>query len=124
MSSISSKSIIIVRVNPKNNKSYAHAKEVKGSKRAVLSYRISKTLENYYLLEINLETGRRHQIRCQLAAIGCPIKGDLKYGFDRSNSDAGIHLHARRIHLEHPVKKETLTITAPLPNDPIWDACS
>ncbi|GAA4281992.1 RluA family pseudouridine synthase [Gaetbulibacter aestuarii] len=113
-----------LKKNPKNNKSYAHSKEVKDSKKAILSYKLLKTLNNYYLLEVNLETGRHHQIRCQLAEIGCPIKGDLKYGFDRSNPDAGIHLHARSIAFIHPVQKEELTITAPLPQDPIWDACS
>lgn len=113
-----------LKKNPKNNKSYAHPKEVKGSKKAIMSYKLLKTLDNYYLLEVNLETGRHHQIRCQLSHVGCPIKGDLKYGFDRSNPDAGIHLHARSISFDHPVKNEPLTITAPLPKDPVWDACS
>ena len=92
--------------NPKQNKSYAHAKEVPGSKRAVLTYQVTKELNNYYLLEIALETGRHHQIRAQLAAIGSPIKGDLKYGFDRSNKDGSIHLHARKLVITHPVQKE------------------
>ena len=81
-------------------------------------------LDNYYLLEVDLETGRHHQIRSQLSSIGCPIKGDLKYGFDRSNPDASIHLHARHITFIHPVKKETISITAPLPDDAIWNACN
>ena len=109
--------------NPKQNKSYAHTQEVANSKKAVLSYRLIKSLDNYHLLEIDLETGRHHQIRSQLTEIGCPIKGDLKYGFDRSNEDGSIHLHARKLSLMHPVKKELLEIEAPLPNDPIWNAC-
>lgn len=109
--------------NPKQNKSYAHTQEVANSKKAVLSYRLIKSLDNYHLLEIDLETGRHHQIRSQLTEIGCPIKGDLKYGFNRSNEDGSIHLHARKLSLMHPVKKELLEIEAPLPNDPIWNAC-
>ena len=108
--------------NPKQNKSYAHLKEVPESKKAILDYRILKKLDNYYLLEVNLHTGRHHQIRSQLSSIGCPIKGDLKYGFDRSNKDASIHLHARRLRFMHPVKNEELTIIAPVPSDPIWNA--
>ena len=108
--------------NPKQNKSYAHIKEVPESKKAILDYRILKKLDNYYLLEVDLHTGRHHQIRSQLSAIGCPIKGDLKYGFDRSNKDASIHLHARRLSFIHPVKNEELTIIAPVPSDPIWNA--
>lgn len=110
--------------NPKQNKSYAHLKEVPNSKKAVLDYRIIKKLDNFYLLEIDLKTGRHHQIRAQLAAIGCHIKGDLKYGADRSNKDGGIHLHARSLEIEHPVKKEMIRFEAPTPNDPIWNACS
>ncbi len=108
--------------NPKQNKSYAHIKEVPESKKAILDYRVLKKLDNYYLLEVDLHTGRHHQIRSQLSAIGCPIKGDLKYGFDRSNKDASIHLHARRLSFIHPVKNEELTIIAPVPSDPIWNA--
>lgn len=108
--------------NTKQNKSYAHLKEVPESKKAILHYRILKRLDNYYLLEIDLETGRHHQIRSQLSAIGCPVKGDLKYGFDRSNKDASIHLHARKLVFEHPVKKENLEIIANPPQDPVWDA--
>lgn len=106
--------------NPKNNTSKAHLKEVPDSKKASLSYQIIKKLDNYYALEIDLHTGRHHQIRCQLAAIGCPIKGDLKYGFDRSNPDGGIHLHARKLIITHPTTKETLTFVAPTPDDVIW----
>lgn len=112
-----------LKKNPKNNKSKAHTKEVSDSKKAILHYRIIKKLDNYFLLEVNLETGRHHQIRSQLSTIGSPIKGDLKYGFDRSNKDAGIHLHAKQIEFIHPVSKEHINITAPLPNDVIWNAC-
>lgn len=108
--------------NSKNNTSKAHLKEVKDSKKASLSYQIIKKLDNYYALEIDLHTGRHHQIRCQLAAIGCPIKGDLKYGFDRSNPDGGIHLHARKLILSHPTSKETLTFVAPTPDEVIWNS--
>ena len=110
--------------NTKQNKSYAHIKEVPNSKKAILDYKILKKLNNYYLLEINLKTGRHHQIRAQLAAIKCPIKGDLKYGFDRSNKNGSIHLHARSIEFLHPVKKETIKILAPTFEDAVWDACS
>jgi 23S rRNA pseudouridine1911/1915/1917 synthase len=112
-----------LRKNPKNNKSTAFTKEVSGSKKAMLTYTVKKKLDRYVLLEIDLHTGRHHQIRAQLAAIGCQIKGDLKYGFDRSNKDASIHLHARKLVFTHPVKKEILEIIAPLPNDPVWNAC-
>lgn len=113
-----------LRKNPKNNKSTSYSSEIEGSKKAVLHYKILKSLDNYHLLEIDLETGRHHQIRCQLAAIGSPIKGDLKYGFDRSNKDASIHLHAQKIEFTHPVTKETVLITAPTPKDVIWEACN
>ena len=112
-----------LRKNPKNNKSYAFEKEVEGSKKAVLHYKVLRHLKSYYLLEIDLETGRHHQIRAQLAAIGCTIKGDLKYGADRSNKDGSIHLHAKTLSLTHPVKKILLSLTAPLPDDPVWNAC-
>ncbi|WP_447636963.1 RluA family pseudouridine synthase [Flavobacterium microcysteis] len=108
--------------NEKNNTSKAHTKEVPDSKIASLDYQIIRELNNYYALEINLHTGRHHQIRAQLAAIGSPIKGDLKYGAERSNLDGGIHLHARKLLLIHPVTKEPLEIIAPVPNDPIWRA--
>jgi 23S rRNA pseudouridine1911/1915/1917 synthase len=108
--------------NEKNNTSKAHLKEVPESKLASLDYKIIKELNNYFALEINLHTGRHHQIRAQLSAIGCSIKGDLKYGFDRSNPDGGIHLHARKLVFVHPVSKENLIIEAPVPNDVIWNA--
>ena len=109
--------------NTKQNKSYANTKEVSESKKAILSYTVAKKLDNYYLLEIDLHTGRHHQIRAQLTAIGCVIKGDLKYGADRSNKDGSIHLHARKLSFIHPVKKEAITILAEPPNEPIWNAC-
>lgn len=108
--------------NEKSNTSRAHAKEVPNSKKASLAYKVIKTLNSYTALEIVLHTGRHHQIRAQLAAIGSPIKGDLKYGADRSNADGGIHLHARRLKFTHPVSKETIFIVAPVPNDPVWNA--
>ena len=108
--------------NEKNNTSKAHSKEVPESKMASLDYKIIKELNNYFALEINLHTGRHHQIRAQLAAINSPIKGDLKYGFDRSNPDGGIHLHARKLVFIHPVTKEIVNIIAPTPNDVIWNA--
>lgn len=106
--------------NPKNNTSKAHLKEVPESKKAILDYKIIQKLDNYYVLEINLHTGRHHQIRAQLTAIGCPIKGDLKYGFDRSNQDGGIHLHARKLAFIHPVSKENIEIIAPTPHEVLW----
>lgn len=110
--------------NPKNNKSTSYSTEISGSKKATLHYKVLKSLDNYHLLEVHLETGRHHQIRCQLASIGSPIKGDLKYGFDRSNKDASIHLHARKIEFMHPVTKEKISLIASTPNDPIWNACN
>ncbi|MCG8411483.1 MAG: RluA family pseudouridine synthase [Bacteroidales bacterium] len=104
----------------KKNKSFASEKETKDSKHASLTYKLIASSENYHLLEINLHTGRHHQIRCQLAKIGCPIKGDLKYGFPRSNPDGGISLHAREIKFIHPVKKTETTITANPPEDNLW----
>ena len=108
--------------NEKNNTSKAHIKEIPESKKASLDYKIIKTLDNYFALEINLHTGRHHQIRAQLSAIGCPIKGDLKYGFDRSNPDGGIYLHARKLAFLHPVSKESITIIAEPPKDAIWNS--
>jgi len=116
--------ISFLKKNPKNNKSTSYNSEIKGSKKATLHYKLLKSLNNYHLLEVDLETGRHHQIRCQLAAINSPIKGDLKYGFNRSNKNAGIHLHARKIDFIHPISKETISITAPTPNDVIWNACT
>ena len=115
--------IDFLKKNPKNNKSSVYKKEIDGSKRAVLHYQVIKKLDNYTLLEIGLETGRHHQIRAQLSAIGSPIKGDLKYGFERSNKDGSIHLHARKIEFIHPVRKEMICITAPTPNEVVWNAC-
>ncbi|OUN80967.1 RNA pseudouridine synthase [Bacteroides sp. An51A] len=108
--------------NEKQNKSYAYDKEVNGSKKAVLHYRLIGHSENYYLLEVDLKTGRHHQIRCQLAKIGCPIKGDLKYGFPRSNPDGSICLHARKVCFVHPVSKEQIVVTAPVPDGNLWKA--
>lgn len=107
--------------NPKNNTSKAHSKEVPNSKKGILSYSILKRLNTYTVLEVDLFTGRHHQIRAQLTAIGSPIKGDLKYGFNRSNPDGGIHLHARKLVFTHPVTKETITLEAPTPDDVIWN---
>ena len=112
-----------LKKNPKTNKSAAYSKEISGSKKAILHYKLKKALDHYHLLEIKLETGRHHQIRVQLSTIGSPIKGDLKYGFDRSNKDASISLHARRLQFIHPVSKDAIDVSAPLPNDPIWKAC-
>ncbi len=116
------KLVHFLKRNEKNNTSKAHTKEVPESKLASLDYKIIKELQNYFALEINLHTGRHHQIRAQLAAINCPIKGDLKYGFDRSNPDGGIHLHARKLIFIHPVSKEYIEIIAPVPNEVIWNA--
>lgn len=106
--------------NEKQNKSYASTVEKPGSKKAVLHYKTIARSDNYYLLEIDLKTGRHHQIRCQLAKMGCPIKGDLKYGAERSNPDGGISLHARRIAFVHPVSKLPVEIVAPVPADNLW----
>ncbi len=106
--------------NAEKNKTVAYSIEKKGSKVARLDYKLLGASDKFYLLEINLHTGRHHQIRSQLAAIGLHIKGDLKYGYPRSNPDGGIHLHARQITFMHPVKKEEITITAPVPNDTVW----
>ena len=113
----------IVR-NTKTNRSYTYPQECRGSKKAVLHYRHIASSDRYHLLEINLETGRHHQIRCQLAAIGCPIRGDLKYGYPRSNSNGGVSLHARQIQFHHPVKDEEINLMAPLPDDPFWNIFS
>jgi len=106
--------------NEKQNKSYAYDKEVPNSKKAVLDYRLIGRSDNYYLLEVDLKTGRHHQIRCQLAKMGCPIKGDLKYGSPRSNPDGSICLHARRVRFVHPVSKELIELKAPLPEGNLW----
>jgi 23S rRNA pseudouridine1911/1915/1917 synthase len=109
-----------LKKNETQNKSYVFDKEVKGSKSASLTYRIKGRSERFYLLEIELHTGRHHQIRAQLAKIGCPIKGDLKYGFPRSNEDGSISLFARKVEFIHPVKKEPVTILAHFPEGDIW----
>ena len=114
--------IHFLKKNPKNNKSTAFNKEIKNSKKAILGYKIEKELDNYYLLSIDLKTGRHHQIRAQLSAIGSIIKGDLKYGAARSNKDGGIHLHSRSLKFTHPVKNEVVKITAPAPNDNLWNS--
>ncbi len=108
--------------NEKQNKSYAYDSEKPNSKLAVLHYQLISRSDKYNMLAIDLETGRHHQIRCQLAKIGCPIKGDLKYGADRSNPDGGISLHARKISFIHPVSKEPIEVTAPVPDDNLWKA--
>ena len=115
--------IHFLKKNPKNNKSTVLTKKTEGSKKAILHFTIKKKLDNYSLLEIDLETGRHHQIRAQLSFIGSPIKGDLKYGASRSNKDGSIHLHARTINFTHPVSKKTIKIIAPVPNEVIWNAC-
>ena len=106
--------------NEKQNKSFAYDKEVPNSKKAILDYRLIGHSENYYLLEVDLKTGRHHQIRCQLAKMGCPIKGDLKYGAPRSNPDGSICLHARKVRFIHPVSKELIELVAPLPEGNLW----
>jgi len=115
--------IHFLKKNPKNNKSTVFKKEAEGRKKATLHYTTIKNLENYSLLEIDLETGRHHQIRAQLSFIGSPIKGDLKYGASRSNKDGSIHLHARKINFTHPVSKKIITVLAPPPSEIIWNAC-
>jgi 23S rRNA pseudouridine1911/1915/1917 synthase len=109
-----------LKKNEKQNKSYVYDTEVKGSKEASLTYRLLGRSDKYYLLEIELHSGRHHQIRAQLARIGCPIKGDLKYGFQRSNEDGSISLLARKLEFIHPVRKEPVSITAHLPEGDIW----
>lgn len=106
--------------NEKQNKSYAYQREVPNSKKAILKYRMIGQSERYYLLEVNLLTGRHHQIRCQLAAMGCPIKGDLKYGAKRSNPDGSISLLAHRVEFIHPVSKQHIVVESPIPEDNLW----
>lgn len=120
----SQKLVNYLKKNEKNNRTSVFIKPTEGAKEAILTYNIIKTLDNYLLLEIDLETGRHHQIRAQLSKIGVPIRGDLKYGAPRSNPDGGISLHARKLEFIHPVTKEKVEVTAPLPkSDPIWSAC-
>jgi 23S rRNA pseudouridine1911/1915/1917 synthase len=107
--------------NPEKNKSFVHEGPVNGSQKAELIYKVIDKSDGYFLLEINLLTGRHHQIRAQLSAMGCPVKGDLKYGYPRSNPGGFIHLHARTIEFLHPVKKEPVKISADPPNDKLWD---
>jgi len=109
-----------LKKNEKQNKTYVYDTEVKGSKKASLTYRVAGRSDRYYMLEVILHSGRHHQIRAQLADIGCPVKGDLKYGFSRSNDDGSISLMARRLEFIHPVKKEKIIITAPFPDGDIW----
>ena len=108
--------------NEKSNKSVAYDRERPGAKRAVLDYHVLAHSDRYTLLEVNLKTGRHHQIRCQLAKMGSPIKGDLKYGAERSNPDGGISLHARHVEFVHPVSKQLISVTAPVPDDKLWKA--
>nr|WP_320037435.1 RNA pseudouridine synthase [uncultured Bacteroides sp.] len=107
--------------NEKQNKSYAYDKEVKDSKKAILDYKLIGHSQNYYLLEVHLHTGRHHQIRCQLAKMGCSIKGDLKYGSPRSNPDGSICLHSRKVSFIHPVSKELIELEAPVPEGNLWN---
>lgn len=106
--------------NEKQNKSYAYDERITDSKKSILSLKVIARSDNYNLLEVDLQTGRHHQIRCQLAKIGCPIKGDIKYGFPRTNKDGGISLHARSIEFVHPVSKLPVSVVAPLPDDVLW----
>ncbi len=110
--------------NEKTNKATVFSKPTDNAKESILNYQVIKTLDNFQLLEIDLETGRHHQIRAQLSKIGVPIKGDLKYGSARSNPDGGIHLHARNLEFKHPVTNHNIRVTAPVPhNDAVWKAC-
>jgi len=110
-----------LKKNEKQNKSYASKTETEGSKKAILNYTWKLSSDKYHLLEIELETGRHHQIRCQLATMDCIIKGDLKYGAKRSNKDGSIHLHARELEFTHPTTKEQIKVTAPVPKEPLWE---
>ena len=107
--------------NERLNRTFANDERVEGSKKSILSFRRIADSDNYHLLEVDLKTGRHHQIRCQLSAIGCPIKGDIKYGAQRTNPDGGICLHARYLEFIHPVSKKLIGIEAPLPNDVLWN---
>ncbi len=106
--------------NEKQNKSYAYDDPIDDAKKSILSFKLITQSDNYYLLEVDLKTGRHHQIRCQLAKIGCPIKGDIKYGFPRTNKDGGISLHARSIEFIHPVSQLPVKVVAPVPDDVLW----
>ncbi len=109
-----------LKKNEKQNKTYVYESEVKGSKKASLSYRLAGRSDRYYLVEIELHSGRHHQIRAQMAKIGCPVKGDLKYGYSRSNEDGSISLFARRLEFDHPVTKKKISITSPFPDGDDW----
>lgn len=111
-----------LKKNPKQNKSYTVKEGTHGSQKAILNYTYLRSSDRYHLLEIDLETGRHHQIRAQLSSIGCRIKGDLKYGADRPNKDKSIHLHSRSVSFIHPIKKESINLTANCPDDPVWNA--
>lgn len=111
-----------ITTTERNNKSYASTVEKPGAQKAVLKYRVISQSDNYYLIQVKLLTGRKHQIRVQLAAIGCPIKGDLKYGAKRSNPDGSISLLARNVTFVHPVSKQDICVTAPIPDDNLWKA--
>jgi 23S rRNA pseudouridine1911/1915/1917 synthase len=113
-----------LRKNGKTNKSHVFEEAVKGAKEAILNYKVIGSTDNYHLLEVGLETGRHHQIRAQLAAIGSPIKGDVKYGARRSNKNRSIHLHAWKLAFQHPVTLETVELVAPLPDDVLWNVLS
>ena len=114
--------ILWLRKNEKTNKSTYFKKETVKAKKAVLHYRVLKKLERYFIIEIKLVTGRHHQIRCQLSAMGCPVRGDIKYGYDRSNNDGGIDLHAKKIIFEHPINGKKIIIDAPVRDTKIWNA--
>lgn len=114
--------IHFLQKNGHKNRSFAHDSEKPNSKKAELSYRILDSIDNYHLLEINLKTGRHHQIRAQLSAINCPIKGDVKYGFRRNNADRSIHLHAWKLSFRHPISGETEKLIAPIPEETVWQA--
>ena len=109
--------------NQKKNKSFITKKELEGSKKAVLTYSLIKKLRNYSLIQVELDTGRHHQIRCQIAHHGYPIKGDIKYGARRTNKNSSIYLHSRELILIHPVTKKKLSFTAECPKDSLWEAC-
>ena len=117
----SGKLIHYLKKNEAKNKSFASSNETQGALRSELDYEVICNSDNYFLLEVKPLTGRHHQIRVQLSAMGCPIKGDVKYGFDRGNKDASIHLHARKVEFIHPVKKEPVVIVAPPPNEALWN---
>jgi 23S rRNA pseudouridine1911/1915/1917 synthase len=109
-----------LKKNSVMNKSFTYEKKIPDSFYAELDYKVKAKSDTYFLIEVRLHTGRHHQIRAQLSAIGCPIKGDMKYGFDRPNDDASIHLHSRKVEFIHPSKKEPITVIAPVPDDKLW----